>query len=50
MRVRSDTVTKAITSADRVYARGIYWALTSIMQVTTKGDLLGMRLEKGIAV
>tara|TARA_B100001027_G_C16046245_1_gene232168 strand:- start:188 stop:340 length:153 start_codon:yes stop_codon:yes gene_type:complete len=49
MRVRSDTVTKAITTADRVYARGIYWAITSIMQVRAKGDLLEMRLEKGIA-
>ena len=49
MRVRPDTVTKTITSADRVYARGIYWAITSIMQVTAKGDLLEMRLEKGIA-
>ena len=49
MRVRSDTVTKAITTADRVYARGIYWAITSIMQVTAKDDLLEMRLEKGIA-
>lgn len=49
MRVRSDTATKAITSADRVYAPGIYWAITSIMQVTAKGDLLEMRLDKGIA-
>ena len=49
MRVRADTVTKAITTADRVVSRGIYWAITSIMQVSSKGDLLEMRLEKGIA-
>ena len=49
MRVRSDTLTNAITTADRVLARGIYWAITSIMQVSAKGDLLEMRLEKGIA-
>ena len=49
MRVRADTITKAITTADRVVSRGIYWAITSIMQVSSKGDLLEMRLEKGIA-
>nr|BDD46556.1 hypothetical protein 11 [Paracoccaceae bacterium] len=49
MRVRADTITKAITTADRVVSRGIYWATTSIMQVSSKGDLLEMRLEKGIA-
>ena len=49
MRVRADTITKAITTADRVVSRGIYWAITSIMQVNSKGDLLEMRLEKGIA-
>ena len=49
MRVRSDTVIKAITTADRVYTRGIYWAITSIMQVTARGYVLEMRLEKGIA-
>ena len=49
MRVRADTLTNAITTADRVLARGIYWAITSIMQVSAKGDLLEMRLEKGIA-
>ena len=49
MRVRADTVTKAITTADRVASRGFYWAITSIMQVSSKADLLEMRLEKGIA-
>ena len=49
MRVRADTITKAITTAGRVVSRGIYWAITSIMQVSSKGDLLEMRLEKGIA-
>ena len=49
MRVRADAVTKAITTADRVVSRRIYWAITSIMQVSSKGDLLEMRLEKGIA-
>ena len=49
MRVRADAIVNAITTADRVLARGIYWAITSIMQVSAKGDLLEMRLEKGIA-
>ena len=49
MRVRADAITAAITTADRVFARGIYWAITSIMQVSSRGDLLEMKLEKGIA-
>ena len=49
MRVRADTLTNAITTADRVLARGVYWAITSIMQVTARGDLLELKLEKGIA-
>ena len=49
MRVRADAITKAITTADRVVSRGNYWAITSIMQVSSKGYLLEMRLEKGIA-
>ena len=49
MRVRADAITKVITTADRVVSREIYWAITLIMQVSSKGDLLEMRLEKGIA-
>ena len=50
MRVRADLIVNAITTVDRVLARGICWAITSIMQVSAKGDLLEMHLEKGIAV
>jgi len=49
LRVRSDAITKAITVADRVVARNVYWAIKSIMQVSAKGDILEMRLEKGVA-
>ena len=49
MRVRMDTTTKGITAADRVFAQGIYWMIAFIMKVSSKGDLLEMRLEKGIA-
>ena len=48
-RVRVDTTTKGITAADRVFARGIYWTTAPIMKVYSKGDLLKMNLEKGIA-
>ena len=44
-----DTIVNAITTADRMLARGIYWAIASIIQVTAKGDLLEMRLKKVIA-
>jgi SPP1 family predicted phage head-tail adaptor len=49
MRVRADSVTSAITAADRVTARGITWAIRSIMQVEATDELLEMLLEKGIA-
>jgi head-tail adaptor len=49
LRVRSDAITKAITVADRVVARNVYWAIKSIMQVTARGDILEMRLERGVA-
>ena len=49
MRVRADTLTKAITTADRVVSLRIYSVITSIMQVSSKGDFLEMRFEKGIA-
>tara|TARA_R110000803_G_scaffold87943_2_gene154889 strand:+ start:312 stop:602 length:291 start_codon:yes stop_codon:yes gene_type:complete len=49
MRVRADTVTSAITAADRVTARGITWAIRSITQVDAAGELLEMLLEKGVA-
>ena len=49
MRVRSDTVVDGVTVADRVSVRGTIWSIRSIMQVSAKGDLLEMRLEKGVA-
>ncbi len=42
MRQCLDIIVNAITTADRMLARGIYWAVRSIMQVTAKGDLLEM--------
>jgi head-tail adaptor len=49
MRVRADTTTKAITVADRVYARDTVWAIRSISQVDAMGEVLEMLLEKGVA-
>lgn len=49
MRVRADSVTRGITVADRVIARGTIWAIKSVMQVNSKGDKLEMRIEKGVA-
>jgi len=47
--VRADDVIKSITVADRVIARGITWAIKSILQPTSKGDVLELTLEKGVA-
>lgn len=49
MRVRSDSTTSAITSADRVIARGITWAIKDVMQVDAKDTTLEFVLEKGVA-
>ena len=49
MRVRSDSTTSAITSADRVVARGITWAIKDVMQVDAKDTLIEFILEKGVA-
>lgn len=49
LRVRSDSTTSAITSADRVVARGITWAIKDVMQVDAKDTLVEFVLEKGVA-
>ena len=49
MRVRSDSTTSTITSADRVVARGITWAIKDAMQVDAKDTLIEFILEKGVA-
>jgi head-tail adaptor len=49
MRVRSDNITSAITSADRVIARGITWAIKDVMQVDAKDTMIEFVLEKGVA-
>ena len=49
MRLRSDSVTQAITVSDRVTARSQTWAIRSIMQADASGEVLEMLLEKGVA-
>lgn len=49
MRLRSDSVTQAITVSDRVFARSQIWAIRSIMQADASGEVLEMLLEKGVA-
>ena len=49
MRCRSDSVTEAVTSADRVVARGITWAIKNVIQVDEKDTLMEFVLERGVA-
>lgn len=49
MRCRSDSTTKAVTSADRVVARGFTWAIKDALQVGAKGVLVEFLLERGVA-
>jgi len=49
MRVRSDSTTQGITSADRVIARGITWAIKDVMQVDAKNTQIEFLIEKGVA-
>jgi|TARA_R110000796_G_scaffold115588_1_gene227698 head-tail adaptor len=49
MRCRADSVTSAVTAADRVVARGITWAIKNCTQVDAKDTLVEFILEKGVA-
>ena len=46
---RADSVTSAVTAADRVVARGITWAIKNCTQVDAKDTLVEFILEKGVA-
>lgn len=49
MRVRSDSATQAVTTADRVLLRGYSWAIKDVIQVDRKATVLEFRLERGVA-
>jgi SPP1 family predicted phage head-tail adaptor len=49
MRMRADSTTSAITSADRIVIRGYTWAIKDVIQVDAKATVLEFRLERGVA-
>lgn len=49
LRVRSDSTTTTVTSADRVVIRGHTWAIKDVVQVDAKDTVLEFRLERGVA-
>lgn len=49
LRVRMDSMTKTITSADRVVMRNHTWAIKDVVQVDAKGTVLEFFLERGVA-
>jgi head-tail adaptor len=49
MRCRSDSMTSAVTTADRVIARGYTWAIKGIAQIDAKDTQIEFTLERGVA-
>lgn len=49
LRVRSDSTTQTITSADRVVIRGYTWAIKDVIQIDAKDTVLEFLLERGVA-
>lgn len=49
LRVRSDSTTQTITTADRVTLRGYVWAIKGVVQVDAKDTVIEFRLERGVA-
>jgi SPP1 family predicted phage head-tail adaptor len=49
LRVRSDSTTQGITTADRVIVRGVTWAIKGLVQIDQKNTVLEFRLERGVA-
>lgn len=49
MRCRADSVTKAITAADRVVIRDYTWAIKNVTQIDSKNSIIEFLLERGVA-
>lgn len=49
IRIRSDSVTRAITTADRVQARGVVWDIEATTELDAKRRMLELRVVKGVA-
>lgn len=49
IRIRSDSVTRAITTADRVQARGVVWDVEATTELDAKRRMIELRVVKGNA-
>lgn len=49
MRVRKDSETVAVTTADRVIVRGTTWDIESVIQLDARGREMEFTLKKGVA-
>lgn len=49
IRIRSDSTTRAITTADRVQARGIVWDIDATTELDAKQRMIELRVTKGTA-
>ena len=49
VRIRKNSTTEAITTSDRVTIRGELWNIRSIAQIDSKGAMLEMTCEAGVA-
>lgn len=49
LRVRSDNITQQIGTDWRIYMRGQFWDIESVIQVDRKGSILEIMAQKGTA-
>lgn len=49
LRVRSDSTTRGITTADRVVIRGTTWAIKGLAQIDRKDTVIEFMIERGVA-
>jgi SPP1 family predicted phage head-tail adaptor len=49
MRCRGDTLTLAVTAADRVIIRGYTWAIKNVTHIDSKNAVIEFLLERGVA-
>ena len=49
LRVRKESITETVTTADRVTVRGATWAIKNVIQLDAKGVELEFRIERGVA-
>lgn len=49
IRIRSDATTRAITTADRVQARGAVWDIEATTELDARQRMIELRVVKGVA-